>query len=63
MKITAKSDYRGSDPATGEEFFLAEGDTREVSVEKADQLKRDFPDGFTFVKSTGRKPSKNRPGE
>lgn len=46
--ITAKEDYQGSDPATGEEFRLLEGQAREVSDEKSEQLERDFPDSFDF---------------
>lgn len=44
--ITAKKEYRGSDPETGEDFHLLEGESREVSDAKAEQLERDFPDDF-----------------
>lgn len=47
-KITAKQFYAGADVATGEEFSLEEGESRDVSAEKAEQLKRDFPDRFDF---------------
>lgn len=47
-KITAKHFYAGADIATGQEFRLEAGESREVSQEKFDQLKRDQPDGFTF---------------
>ncbi len=56
--ITAKRPYQGSDPATGEEFRIVEGESREVSDEKAEQLERDFPDWFDFgSKAKGKKPA------
>lgn len=64
-EITAKREYRGTDPETGEDFHLAEGESRKVSDEKAEQLKRDFPDDFTLSGKTAArsKPAKRRSGE
>lgn len=47
-QITALTEYRGTDMETGEDLHLREGDTREVSDDKARQLQRDFPDWFQF---------------
>ena len=62
-KITAKHFYAGADIATGEEFQLQAGESREVSSEKFDQLKRDLPDRFDFAAGRQRGGSRGRHDE
>jgi hypothetical protein len=38
--------YRGMDQGTGEFLNLADGDVAQVSIEKAEQVLRDFPNEF-----------------
>lgn len=60
MRITARQFYAGVDPATGDDFQLQAGESREVSTEKAEQLQRDLPSRFDFEGAKKKAPAKTR---